>query len=135
MRANKVQGVLHFLVKELIFAEFGIEMDLLEAGDAVHFTGVLIKDFVVARPELIGEVGANRNEAMELDKIANGPGKANENRDGKPDRAEAKQQSPISTMLVKKPAQQQWQSHAECGIGEKSDTPEKTVLGELARAR
>src|SRR5271166_1826286 len=79
MSMDEVCGFLPFVVHKSVFAELGVQMDLLVASDAIHFARVFIKNLVVARPQFIREIGPQRDETMKLDCVTDGPGQANEN--------------------------------------------------------
>src|SRR5882762_5863938 len=61
------------------FAELCVTASFFEAGDALATAdGVWVKDVVVADPEFEGKIGAKRDGAMELRKVADGPRRAEE---------------------------------------------------------
>ena len=80
MRADEVPGETAFLVHECGFAEVRVETSFTEASDALDAAdGALIKDVIVAEPKFEGKITTNRNEAMKLNVVTNGPGKAAKN--------------------------------------------------------
>lgn len=58
MGAHKTNGFFLFLLEESIFAKLRIQVNLLVASDAIHRTGVLIENFIVAGPKFVREVRA-----------------------------------------------------------------------------
>ena len=73
---NEGFGSLPFVFEEGVFTETRVKMDLLVASDAIHFARVFVKDFVVSGPELVCEVGAQRDKTMKLEVIADCPWEA-----------------------------------------------------------
>jgi len=65
------------------FTKFRIEVDLFVACDAIDLTRMLIVDGIIAHPKFEGEVGAERNEAVKLNGVAEGPGQADHNGENK----------------------------------------------------
>ena len=83
MSADKEPGLLPFFIEKCGLAKLGVAADLFESGDAIHGSGMLVVDLVVAHPQFKCKVGAQRNQSMELDGVAHGPGETDghENRD------------------------------------------------------
>jgi len=86
MCSDKVPSEAAFFVQVGILAELCVKADFTEARNAPDpADGVLIKDVVVADPKFERKTRAQRDETLEAEEVAYGPGSAakNNNRDAK----------------------------------------------------
>ena len=89
-----------------------------QLDDAIHHAGMLVVDLVVTHPELEWEIRTQRNQAMELNGVAHGPGKTHgdENGDGK--RKVRRAQGTLVIVAVHDPAKVEREERAEGRIRE-----------------
>src|SRR5262249_36138248 len=77
MCANELPGEAALFVHVSSFAKLSVETRLAKASDALDpADGVLIEDIVIAKPEFERKIRTERDEAVELNVVAAGPGSA-----------------------------------------------------------
>src|SRR5215470_6027143 len=74
MCANELPGEAALFVHISSFAELSVETRFAKASDTLDAAdSVLIEDVVIAKPEFEGKIRTERDEAVELDVVADGP--------------------------------------------------------------
>ena len=107
-------------------------MGLFVASDAIHGARVGVKDLVVARPEFVGKVGTDRNQAMEVDVIAKRPRKAAKQDDGENGCAEFEFEGWCGGVAEEDPGEEERQDSTERRVGEQGKSPKQAVDGVCA---
>src|SRR5258708_26926862 len=83
MCANEFIRSSAFLLKKSCLAQLGILMHLFVTRDAIQLAGVLVVNRIVSHPQFEWKIRADRDETVELNGVADGPGQANKNRQRK----------------------------------------------------
>src|SRR2546423_259480 len=79
MRADELNGLLPFFLHELRFADLLVAANFFVLRDASSGVGrVEVIDVIVAKPKFERKIGTERDESVEDEIVAEGPGSATE---------------------------------------------------------
>src|SRR5258708_31298429 len=83
MCANEFLRSSAFFLQKSCLTQLGILMHHFVTRDAIQLPGVLVVNRIVSHPQFEWKIRADRDETVELNGVADGPGQANENRQRK----------------------------------------------------